>query len=197
MSVPAWRRNRSKLDAEYEAVKFRVIVTQMIMRNFGLKVDKNKYKPLVSQRLRQQYPDLKKFFDKVEKYQDNAEASMELKEYDKWFVRKVRNRLYDYVADLIKFIAGANEIKCQFGFEYEDRIRLQDKAISMLEDISQEVNFVEEHFNIDLNKYMNYAAQKKKCKSLLYKWKRSTVKQYEAWLQEEAEWEEAIHANYD
>ena len=98
---------------------------------------------------------------------------------------------------MIKFIAGANEIKCQFGFEYEDRIRLQDKAISMLEDISQEVNFVEEHFNIDLNKYMNYAAQKKKCKSLLYKWKRSTVKQYEAWLKEEAEWEEAIHANYD
>jgi hypothetical protein len=36
------------------------------MRNFGLKVDKNKYKPLVSQRLRQQYPDLKKFFDNGE-----------------------------------------------------------------------------------------------------------------------------------
>lgn len=61
MAVPAWRRNRSKLDAEYEAVKFRVIVTQMIMRNFGLKVDKNKYKPLVSQRLRQQYPVLNLF----------------------------------------------------------------------------------------------------------------------------------------
>lgn len=39
MAVPAWIRNRSKLDAEYEAVKFRVIVTQMIMRNFGLKYE--------------------------------------------------------------------------------------------------------------------------------------------------------------
>lgn len=197
MSVPAWRRNRSKLDAEYEAVKFRVIVTQMIMRNFGLKIDKNKYKPLVSYKLRQQYPDLKKFFDKIDKYQDNVETTKELKEYDKWFVRKVRNRLYDYAADLIKFISGANEIKCQYEFEYEERIKLQDKAISCLENISQEVNFVEEHFNLDLNKYMNYAEQKKKCKNLLYRWKRSTVKQYEAWLNEEAEWEEAIHANYD
>ena len=196
MSVPAWRRSRSKLDAEFEAVKFRTIVTQMIMRNFGLKLDKN-MKPWVSKNLRKQYPELKPFFDKIERKQEEVQRQGDLKQYDQWFLRKVRSRLYDYVADLVKFIAAANEIKCSFGFEYEERIRLQDKAISCLEDISQEVNFVEEHFDIDLNKYMNYAEQKGKCKRLLYKWKRSTVKQYEAWLKEEAEWEEAIHANYD
>lgn len=64
MSVPAWRRSRSKLDAEFEAVKLRVIVTQMIMRNFGLKLDKD-MKPWVSRSLRRQYPELKSFFDKL------------------------------------------------------------------------------------------------------------------------------------
>ena len=37
MAVPTWKQTASKLDAFAEAVKLRHIITQMIMRNFGLK----------------------------------------------------------------------------------------------------------------------------------------------------------------
>ena len=49
MSVPKWRRSGSKLDAFYEAVKLRHIVTQMIMRSYGMKT---KHKSLIPDRLR-------------------------------------------------------------------------------------------------------------------------------------------------
>ena len=55
MSVPKWRRSGSKLDAFYEAVKLRHIVTQMIMRSYGMKT---KHKSLIPDRLRDEYPDL-------------------------------------------------------------------------------------------------------------------------------------------
>ena len=54
MSVPKWRRSGSKLDAFYEAVKLRHIVTQMIMRSYGMKT---KHKSLIPDRLRDEYPD--------------------------------------------------------------------------------------------------------------------------------------------
>ena len=40
MSVPTWKQTASKLDAFSEAVKLRHIITQMILRDFGLKRDK-------------------------------------------------------------------------------------------------------------------------------------------------------------
>ena len=49
MSVPKWRRSGSKLDASYEAAKLRHIVTQMIMRSYGMKT---KHKSLIPDRLR-------------------------------------------------------------------------------------------------------------------------------------------------
>lgn len=62
MSVPKWRRSGSKLDAFYEAVKLRHIVTQMIMRSYGMKT---KHKSLIPDRLRDEYPGLVKLFEKL------------------------------------------------------------------------------------------------------------------------------------
>ena len=55
MSVPKWRRSESRLDAFYEAVKLRHIVTQIIMRSYKLKTN---FKSLIPDRLRNEYPDL-------------------------------------------------------------------------------------------------------------------------------------------
>ena len=49
MSVPKWRRSESRLDAFYEAVKLRHIVTQIIMRSYKLKTN---FKSLIPDRLR-------------------------------------------------------------------------------------------------------------------------------------------------
>ena len=54
MSVPKWRRSESRLDAFYEAVKLRHIVTQIVMRSYKLKTN---FKSLIPDRLRDEYPD--------------------------------------------------------------------------------------------------------------------------------------------
>lgn len=184
MSVPGWKRSASKLDVFYEAVKLRHIVTQMIMRNFKLKT--GDYKHLVSKRLREQYPELNKWFNKVEAYQQDVEETKELKKYDIWMINKVRSNLFAYSSELVEKIAKANEIKCNEGFEYIERIRLEDQAISAIAAIRQEVNFIEEFFEIDLNKYMNYSEQLEKVKNFLYKWKRSTYKDYLSWKEKQS-----------
>lgn len=79
MSVPKWRRSGSKLDAFYEAVKLRHIVTQMIMRSYGMKT---KHKSLIPDRLRDEYPDLVKLFEKIDKYQTKVEETKVLSKYD-------------------------------------------------------------------------------------------------------------------
>ena len=64
MSVPKWRRSGSKLDAFYEAVKLRHIVTQMIMRSYGMKT---KHKSLIPDRLRDElFDDFYRFYKTME-----------------------------------------------------------------------------------------------------------------------------------
>ena len=183
MSVPKWRRSSSKLDAFYEAVKLRHIVVQMIMRSYGMKT--KKYKKLIPGRLRERYPDLEKIFNRVDEYQQVVEETKVLSKYDEWIVTRTRNNLFKYTSNLVAHISGANEIKCTIDFEFRKRIALQDDAISDLANIRQEVQFVEEFFDIDLNKYMEYAAQLEKTKNYLYRWKKSTVKEFMKFLEEQ------------
>lgn len=65
MSVPKWRRSESRLDAFYEAVKLRHIVTQIVMRSYKLKTN---FKSLIPDRLRNEYPELAKLFEKFDSY---------------------------------------------------------------------------------------------------------------------------------
>ena len=53
MAVPTWKQTASKLDAFAEAVKLRHIITQMIMRNFGLK--REKYDAIVGRQVREKW----------------------------------------------------------------------------------------------------------------------------------------------
>lgn len=188
MGVPLWKRSSSKLDTFYEAVKLRHIVTQMIMRSFGLNTKKKQPKRLVSDRLKQEHPDLAKFFKKVDDYQEMVEETELLREYEEWMLEKVRDNLFRYCSDLVAHISKANEVLCKRSCEYEERLILMDKAIEDVAAIRQEVNFVEEFFDVDLNKYMNYSEQLEKVKNFLYKWKRSFNKEFDKFLKEEAEW---------
>ena len=58
MSVPQWKQTASQLDAYNESVKLRHIVTEMIMRDFGLKLPERQYEIHVGQQLRKKYPEL-------------------------------------------------------------------------------------------------------------------------------------------
>lgn len=187
MAVPKWRRSSSKLDAFYEAVKLRQIITQMVMRSYGMKLDKPKR--LISKRVREDYPELIRVFDKVDKYQRQVEETQLLLQYDQWMVEKTRNELMDLCFRLVDSITSANEIRCTIEKEYVSRILLQDKAIGAVASIKQEVQFVEEFFAIDLNKYMELAAQLEKVRNYLYRWKRSTVREYQKFVEEQKQQE--------
>ena len=124
MSVPSWNRTASKFDAFYEAVKLRHIVTQIIMRNFGLK--REKYNSLIGRQAREKYPELKKLFERIDNYQNEVEKQKLLTEYPEWFITRVRENLFRYSSDLVSNISAANEILCRTKEEYIKRILLED-----------------------------------------------------------------------
>ena len=177
MSVPKWRRSESRLDAFYEAVKLRHIVTQIVMRSYKLKTN---FKSLIPDRLRNEYPELAKLFEKIDRYQETTEETKVLGKYDEWIISKTRSNL----SNLVAHISAANEIKCEIDEEFKQRILLEDAAIGDIANIKQEVQFVEEFFDIDLNKFMNYDEQLEKTKHYLYRWKKSTVKAHKKFLEE-------------
>ena len=183
MSVPSWNRTASKLDAFYEAVKLRHIVTQIIMRNFGLK--REKYNSLIGRQAREKYPELKKLFERIDNYQNEVEKQKLLTEYPEWFITRVRENLFKYSSDLVSNISAANEILCRTKEEYIKRILLEDEAIADIARIRQEVLFIEEFMNIDLNRYMEYSEQLENTRNYLYKWKKSTIRDYDEFLRPE------------
>lgn len=183
MSVPSWNRTASKLDAFYEAVKLRHIVTQIIMRNFGLK--REKYNSLIGRQAREKYPELQKLFERIDNYQNEVEKQKLLTEYHEWFITRVRENLFRYSSDLVSNISAANEILCRTKEEYIKRILLEDEAIADIARIRQEVLFIEEFLNIDLNRYMEYSEQLENTRNYLYKWKKSTVRDYDEFLHPE------------
>ena len=183
MSVPSWNRTASKLDAFYEAVKLRHIVTQIIMRNFGLK--REKYNSLIGRQAREKYPELQKLFERIDNYQNEVEKQKLLTEYPEWFITRVRENLFRYSSDLVSNISAANEILCRTKEEYIKRILLKDEAIADIARIRQEVLFIEEFLNIDLNRYMEYSEQLENTRNYLYKWKKSTVRDYDEFLHPE------------
>ena len=185
MSVPQWKQTASQLDAYNESVKLRHIVTEMIMRDFGLKLPERQYEIHVGQQLRKKYPELAGLFNKFDKIQDEATRQELLTKYPKWMIDNRRQKLDEYTADLIKWIGRANEIKCDTEEEFKDRIHKTDEAIGALENVQQEVNFVEEFFDVDLNNYMNFADQFDKAQHYLYSWKKSTVRDYDEFLHPE------------
>ena len=183
MSVPSWNRTASKLDAFYEAVKLRHIVTQIIMRNFGLK--REKYNSLIGRQAREKYPELQKLFERIDNYQNEVEKQKLLTEYPEWFITRVRENLFRYSSDLVSNFSAANEILCRNMDEYIKRILLEDEAIADIARIRQEVLFIEEFLNIDLNRYMEYSEQLENTRNYLYKWKKSTVRDYDEFLHPE------------
>ncbi len=183
MSVPSWNRTASKLDAFYEAVKLRHIVTQIIMRNFGLK--REKYNSLIGRQAREKYPELKKLFERIDNYQNEVEKQKLLTEYPEWFITRVRENLFKYSSDLVSNISAANEILCRTKEEYIKRILLKDEAIADIARIRQEVLFIEEFMNIDLSRYMEYSEQLENTRNYLYKWKKSTIRDYDEFLHPE------------
>ncbi len=183
MSVPSWNRTASKLDAFYEAVKLRHIVTQIIMRNFGLK--REKYNSLIGRQAREKYPELKKLFERIDNYQNEVEKQKLLTEYPEWFITRVRENLFKYSSDLVSNISAANEILCRTKEEYIKRILLEDEAIADIARIRKEVLFIEEFMNIDLSRYMEYSEQLENTRNYLYKWKKSTIRDYDEFLHPE------------
>lgn len=185
MSVPKYRRSHSKLDAFMEAVKLRHIVIEMVLRSFGMKT--KEHRRLVTPRMRERFPQLAKKFDQIDEYQTVVEETKELNEYEKWVTRKVRDNLFKYCANLVAHISAANGIRCVEEFEYRERIILEDRAIEDIENIKQEVQFIEEFYDINLNRYMGYSEQLEKTKTYLYNWKKSTIKEYNKFLQQRRE----------
>ncbi|MBD5547510.1 MAG: hypothetical protein HDQ97_08935 [Lachnospiraceae bacterium] len=146
---------------------------------------REKYNSLIGRQAREKYPELKRLFERIDNYQNEVEKQKLLTEYPEWIIEKVRENLFRYSSDLVSNISAANEIQCRTKEEYVKRILMEDAAIGNIAQIRQEVLFVEEFFNIDLSRYMEYSEQLENTKNYLYKWKKSTIRDYDEFLHPE------------
>lgn len=146
---------------------------------------REKYNSLIGRQAREKYPELKKLFERIDSYQNEVEKQKLLTEYPEWFITRVRENLFKYPSDLVSNISAANEILCRTKEEYIKRILLEDEAIADIARIRQEVLFIEEFMNIDLSRYMEYSEQLENTRNYLYKWKKSTIRDYDEFLHPE------------
>ena len=130
-------------------------------------------------------PGIKSLIARIDEFQNEVEKARLLTEYPEYIIGKVRDNLFRYSSDLVSNIAAANEILCRTQNEFVKRILLEDDAIGDIARIRQEVLFIEEFFNIDLSRYMEYSEQLELTKNYLYRWKKSTVRDYDEFLHPE------------
>ena len=150
MSVPKNKRTLSKFEVYEQAVKFRAIMTNLILKDFGIK-DRIKDIRFVSKNmpteLNAQIESL------LNLYQEEHKVILN---YPTWFVEKERDVVNDLLVDLVHSIVQANKIYISNRSEYEERRLLIDKAIYTCHSLLVELRFIADTLHIPLSKMENY-----------------------------------------
>ena len=172
MSVPKTERNLSDLEFYNNAYIMRNEITDLLLRDFGIK-DKVRDTKILC-RIHKIRPEdeivLKSILDKYD-----IENSI-LDEYPFWLVNKFRNSIMDCMTDLMKNIIAANTKNPVNIPEYNQRRLLQDMAIANCEQLFQEMQYVIAIIPVDAQKYMRYVDMIKREIYLLKGWRKSDNK---------------------
>lgn len=171
MSVPKPKRNLSELEFYYNAYIMRNEITNLLLRDFGVK-DKVRNTKILC-RIHKIEPQDEETLRKIlEKYNmDNI-----IEEYPSWLIDKFRNSIMDCLTDIMKNIIAANTIYPVNIAEYNKRRLLQDTAIGNCEQLLQEMQYVIDIIPVDAQKYMRYVDMIEREIYLIKGWRKSDNK---------------------
>lgn len=168
MSVPKNKRTKSKFEVYEQAVKLRAIMTNLILKDFGVK---NRVKDLkiISKDMP---PKIAKEIEVLIESYCLEEPKVRL-EYPLWFLEKERDTIDDFLTKLVHCILQANKIHISIIEEYKERRLLIDRAIYYCHSILLELEFVSNVLHMPKDKMENYLKMIDIEISYLKKWRQS------------------------
>ncbi len=172
MSVVKGKRNLSGMEFFHNALTLRKKVTELLMRDFGIKGFKRNIR----------------FVGNVEHFSDEDKMLMQEvfdkyemdrcfeDEYPIWLIDKERIYFLDILRSLMKNIVKANSIYPVNMNEYHERRKYQNDAIGDCEDLLQEMQYLISIVPVDAEKYMDYVEMIEKEIALLKGWRKGDNK---------------------
>lgn len=150
------------------ALDLRLTITELLLRDFGLKVKKENILKLKNSSISEEdNAIIESLFDKY-RYEPVCES-----EFPSWFVENNRKVLMNLCNDLISHISHANSIYPVYKSEYFQRRNLQNLAIGDCENILQEFTYAIDILPLDINKFMPIVDMIEKQIALLKGWRKS------------------------
>jgi hypothetical protein len=150
LSVVKNKRGLSKMEFYHTARKLREDMTNMLLRDFGVR-------------------------DKVRKIKtdDNIEVTI-IEEYPSWLINSFRESIMNLLRDLMKNITAGNSIFPINDDELRLRHQYQTMAIVNCEQLLQEIQYCADILPVKLEKFMPYAGNIEFEIQLLKGWRKSS-----------------------
>lgn len=149
MSVLERYRNTSKYKFYTNATRLRKEITQLMLRDFGLK---RRVRELHFDTRNMKPEDVKQLIGMMERYGLSVITS----EYPTWIIDKFRDSFWDILRDMHVNITRAYSIWATNFSEAVERRNAQNRAIAACENLLQEMTFAIDILDVDAEKYMRY-----------------------------------------
>ena len=172
MSVLKRKRNISKMEFYHNAIKLRLMITEFLLKDFGIK----------SRRRNLEFAkDVYDIEDEDVEEIENILSAYDLKNsfidnFPSWLIDKERDYFMDLLRSLMKNICSANTIHIRNKEEYYMRINYQTQAICDCENLLQEMQYIIYVTHPNVEKYMPYVDIIEKEIALLKGWRKSDNK---------------------
>ena len=171
MSVIKNKRSLSELEFFHNAIKLRKEMTDLLLRDFGVKARK-KDPQIFPKRYSMSKEDGEIFTELCEKYK----ITSIIETYPEWLIREFRESILLNLRGLMANITAANSIYPVTMTEWEERRIRQDRAIGNCEILLQEMTYALSILPVDVNKYMGYVDIIQREIALLKGWRKSDNK---------------------
>lgn len=172
MSVLKRKRNISKMEFYHNAIKLRLMITEFLLKDFGIK----------SRRRNLEFAkDVYDIEDEDVEEIENILSAYDLKNsfidnFPSWLIDKERDYFMDLLRSLMKNICSANTIHITNKEEYYMRRNYQTQAICDCENPLQEMQYIIYVTHPNVEKYMPYVDIIEKEIALLKGWRKSDNK---------------------
>ena len=179
MSVLKANRKPSPFEVEHHAYKVRTVITDLALRQFGLKEYEEKPKPDAYAGWSQNQKD---GYDRnIAKRKERYEAFVE------WFILDEQKAIIQITRDMVHEIFLANEISPQFISECDERRIHQDLALGHCENLIQELQYIITTLPVNIEKYENITNMIIQEQALIKGWRKSDNKIRKSILNREKE----------
>ena len=172
MSVLKRKRNISKMEFYHNAIKLRLMITEFLLKDFGIK----------SRRRNLEFAkDVYDIEDEDVEEIENILSAYDLKNsfidnFPSWLIDKERDYFMDLLRSQMKNICSANTIHITNKEEYYMRRNYQTQAICDCENLLQEMQYIIYVTHPNVEKYMPYVDIIEKEIALLKGWRKSDNK---------------------